>query len=71
MSQPPPDDDPTHALDDFVRRMRPAAVARASADDPTSLACLQARLHPEHAGCPSPWLLALKAKLHCTRKPES
>ena len=48
MTPPVPDDDPTHALDDFVRRMRPAA-APPSADDPTSLAGLQARLHPERA----------------------
>ena len=47
MSPPPPDDDPTHALDGFARRMRPAIAPRAPDDDPTSLAGLQARLHPE------------------------
>ena len=47
MSPPTPDDDPTHALDDFVRRMRPAAAP--PDDDPTSLSGLQARLHPERA----------------------
>ena len=46
MSNSSPDDDPTHALDDFVRRMRPAAPA---ADDPTSLPGLQGRLHPGRA----------------------
>ena len=49
MSPQAPDDDPTHALDDFVRRMRPAAAPPASADDLTSLSGLQARLHPERA----------------------
>ena len=50
MSPQPPDDDPTRALDDFVRRMRPAAAPpSAGADDPTSLSGLQARLHPERA----------------------
>ena len=48
MNPEPPEDDPTHALDDFIRRMRPAA-APPPADDPTSLAGLQARLHPERA----------------------
>ena len=48
MSPESPDDDPTHALDDFVRRMRPTAAPPA-ADDPTSLAGLQARLHPERS----------------------
>lgn len=47
MSTPTPDDDPTHALDDFVRRMRPAVAP--AADDPTSLSGLQGRLHPERA----------------------
>ena len=46
MSPQAPDDDPTHALDDFVRRMRPAATPP-PADDPTRLSGLQARLHPE------------------------
>ena len=39
------DDDPTRALDDFVRRMRPANAAPATAPD---LSDLNARLHP---GC--------------------
>ena len=51
MSPAAPDDDPTHALDDFVRRMRPAAQPAAAAD--ADLAKLQegllARLHPERA----------------------
>jgi hypothetical protein len=51
MSPATPDDDPTHALDDFVRRMRPAAQPAATAD--ADLADLQAgllaRLHPERA----------------------
>ena len=42
-------DDPTHALDDFVRRMRPATSPPAPDEDPTSLAGLHARLHPERA----------------------
>ena len=50
MSCPSPDDDPTRALDDFVRRMRPAATTPQAADhDPASLSGLQARLHPERA----------------------
>ena len=48
MSPQAPDADPTHALDDFVRRMRPAATPP-PADDPTNLSGLQARLHPERA----------------------
>jgi hypothetical protein len=44
MSPDPHDDDPTHALDDFVRRMRPAAPA---APDMSDLSDLQARLHPQ------------------------
>jgi len=43
----PPDDgsdDPTHALDDFVRRMRPGAPPP---DDLPDLSGLVARLHPE------------------------
>ena len=47
MSPQSPDDDPTHALDGFARRMRPTAAP--PADDPTSLSGLQARLHPERA----------------------
>jgi len=51
MSPASPDDDPTHALDDFVRRMRPAAQPAAAAD--ADLSDLQdgllARLHPERA----------------------
>lgn len=49
-SQANADADPTHALDDFLRRMRPAATA---ADDPadlndlTDLSGLTARLNPE------------------------
>ena len=38
-------DDPTHALDDFVRRMRPPA---APADEAPDLADLVARLRPDH-----------------------
>ena len=48
MSPQAPDDDPTHALDDFVRRMR-SAETPPPADDPTSLSGLQGRLHPERA----------------------
>ena len=48
MSTPSPDDDPTHALDDFMRRMRPpAAPPPDDAADLTDLTSLQARLHPE------------------------
>jgi hypothetical protein len=55
MSPATPDDDPTHALDDFVRRMRPAAqhAAAADADADADLSDLQdgllARLHPGRA----------------------
>ena len=50
MSPDPRDDDPTHALDDFVRRMRPAAAAPVSDSDLADLqAGLQAKLHPERA----------------------
>ncbi len=46
-----PNDDPTHALDDFVRRMRPAtSAAPAPAPD---LSGLQARLHPDRAPGPT------------------
>ncbi len=44
MSTAAGDDDPTHALDDFVRRMRPAALAAAELPD---LSALQARLNPD------------------------
>ena len=44
MSPDPHDDDPTHALDDFVRRMRPGAAPPPAAPD---LSGLQDRLHPE------------------------
>ncbi len=47
MNPPAPDDDPTRALDDFVRRMRPAAAP--PPPDLDGLAGLQARLHPERA----------------------
>ena len=40
------DDDPTLALDDFVRRMRPANAPAAAAPD---LSDLSARLHPERS----------------------
>lgn len=44
----PADADPTHALDDFLRRMRPATPAAPADDgDPTDLSALTARLHPE------------------------
>ena len=50
MNPASPDDDPTRALDDFVRRMRPAAQPPGAADN--DLADLHdgllARLHPEH-----------------------
>jgi hypothetical protein len=42
--QPPRDDDPTHALDDFVRRMRQPAGPPPLAPDLSDLA---ARLHPQ------------------------
>ena len=42
-------DDPTHALDDFVRRMRPAAAPPAAAPD---LADLVAKLHTDQAVTP-------------------
>lgn len=45
----PDDDDPTRALDDFVRRMRPAAPASPGSDLP-DLSDLVARLHPERTG---------------------
>jgi hypothetical protein len=48
MSPLPEDDDPTHALDDFVRRMRQGAAPPDAAPDLTGLG---ARLHPER---PSP-----------------
>lgn len=50
------DDDPTRALDDFVRRMRPAATPAASAaPDLADLSDLVARLHPERtATAPRP-----------------
>ena len=44
MSPDPHDDDPTHALDDFVRRMRPGAAPPSAAPD---LSGLHDRLHPE------------------------
>lgn len=44
------DADPTHALDDFLRRMRPASGWRADDGDPTDLSSLNARLHPGHPG---------------------
>jgi hypothetical protein len=44
MSPTPDDDDPTHALDDFVRRMRPGA---ATPPQPPDLSDLGTRLHPE------------------------
>ncbi len=47
MSPNPHDDDPTHALDDFVRRMRPGAAPPAAAPDLTDLSGIQDRLHPE------------------------
>jgi hypothetical protein len=43
------DDDPTRALDDFARRMRPANTPAAGAPD---LSGLSARLHPERAVTP-------------------
>lgn len=45
----PDDDDPTRALDDFVRRMRPAASPAPGADLP-DLSDLVSRLHPERTG---------------------
>ena len=48
MSSRPPDDDPTHALDAFVRRMR-ATPAPTPADDPTTLASLASRSQPGRA----------------------
>ena len=44
------DDDPTRALDDFVRRMRPANAPTAAAPD---LSGLSARLHPERSVTPA------------------
>ena len=44
-----PDDDPTRALDDFVRRMRPAPAPEAPAVD---LSDLVAKLHPERGVTP-------------------
>lgn len=44
------DDDPTHALDDFVRRMRPATAPATAAPD---LSDLTARLHPERGVTPA------------------
>jgi hypothetical protein len=44
------DDDPTHALDDFVRRMRPATAPDSTAPD---LSDLSARLHPERGVAPA------------------
>ena len=44
------DDDPTHALDDFVRRMRPASAPAEPAPD---LSDLTARLHPERGVTPA------------------
>lgn len=46
----PDDDDPTRALDDFVRRMRPAASPPAPGADLPDLSDLVARLHPERSG---------------------
>lgn len=46
-----PDDDPTHALDDFLRRLYPPAGGSAVDGDPTDLSGLSARLH---AGSPAP-----------------
>ena len=48
----PDDDDPTRALDDFVRRMRPAAPSSPGTDlpDVSDLSDLVARLHPERTG---------------------
>lgn len=43
------DDDPTRALDDFVRRMRPATAPQQPAPD---LSDLTARLHPERGVTP-------------------
>lgn len=50
MNTPANDDDPTRALDDFMRRMRPTTAAPAAAPD---LSDLTARLHPERAVAPS------------------
>lgn len=50
MSADDRNDDPTHALDDFVRRMRPAPAPPAAAPD---LADLVARLHTEQAVTPA------------------
>lgn len=56
---PRADSDPTHALDDFLLRMRPAAAARDSGvDDPTDLSALTARLHPVRATSTNPDLPA-------------
>ena len=44
------DDDPTHALDDFVRRMRPATAPATAAPD---LFDLTARLHPGRGATPA------------------
>ena len=44
------DDDPTRALDDFVRRMRPSNTPATGAPD---LSDLSARLHPERAVTPA------------------
>ena len=41
-------DDPTRALDDFVRRMRPAAAPVEAAPDLSDLSDLVARLRPDH-----------------------
>lgn len=55
-SDRPDNDDPTRALDDFVRRMRPAATpAAAQEPDLADLSDLVARLHPERtAATPRP-----------------
>ena len=50
MSPDPHNDDPTHALDDFVQRMRSAVAPNAVDTDLADLqAGLQARLHPKPA----------------------
>lgn len=52
MDPRPPDDDPTHALDDFVRRMRPAAARPAALDDLPDLSGLQGNLHGQRPAAP-------------------
>lgn len=52
---PQRDRDPTHALDDFLQRMRPSVSAGGVDDgDPTDLSALTARLHAGRPGTDAP-----------------